>query len=279
MKMLINLILFSICTQISSFNWPNLPFLYRKKTAQQGVQNSKQTINIATFQLYDSTNLLNFVMNLYKADKQSNINAIIICVNNSGGNPGDFNLIHNTILNIKTRKPVIVIVEDFAYSGGYFAICSASHIISSETAEVGAIGMYTLLEKHRNAQLTGKVNSAYKADIDYELFRAGKYKMIANPHYTLTDDDKEYIQDSLNKAYKTFYEIVAKSRNLKLDEKELWAEGKTFIGINALKLGLIDSIGGIYEAIEKAKELITDQNPDMAYNKEVELINFMPESK
>src|SRR3990167_11547885 len=92
MKMLINLILFSICTQISSFNWPNLPFLYKKETVQQGAQDAEkykgpfeQTINIATLQLYDSTNLLNFVMNLYKADKQSNINAIVICVNNSGG--------------------------------------------------------------------------------------------------------------------------------------------------------------------------------------------------
>lgn len=233
---------------------------------------------IATIKINDLIDdSLNILMALENAVKQQDIKSILLYINNNGGSPGLFNILCNTIEKLKSKKPIVALVEDSACSGGYLMICSCNYIITTETSNIGSIGVIYHLEKHNNTKLTGKVYSNYTADIEKFNLKAGKFKDFGQSgKKEYSKEELEYLQAGINKSYDIFCNLVAKHRKLSLEEKDVWAEGQVFSGQEALKLNLIDEVGGLYEAVEKSKELIKQYNPDMSISEEVEFVNFTP---
>lgn len=220
---------------------------------------------------------LSILMALEDAAKQKDIKSILLYVNHNGGTPGVFNILCNTIEKLKKQKPIIALVEDAACSGGYFMICSCNCIIATEASYVGSIGVIKYMEKHNQKKITGRVGSNYKADVEEFILKAGKFKDFGQSGKSeYTKEEIDYLQSNINKSYDIFCNLVAKYRNLSLDERDLWADGQVFHGTEALKLKLIDEVGGLYEAIEKSKELIKQYNPDTNISDEVEFVNFTP---
>lgn len=220
----------------------------------------------------NSSRTIDILKKLYDYHRDDKVKAIIFCVNSNGGSVGSFNHINNVILNIKKTKPVVAVVEDYALSGGYLAICSANYIITPEAGLLGSIGVYICYEKHFDPEYTGVGNhTGYKAKVKYEFFKTGKYKGIYLEHVPLTDDDRHYLQKLNDETYLEFCKLVANSRNLSLDKKEEWADAKMFSGTEAVKIGLADKIGSVFDAITKATELFPHYFPDQELGK-IELI-------
>ena len=193
--------------------------------------------------LYDSGPYTN---QLYKFFKNQEIKALLINMNCLGSAAGTGQIIFNEILALKKEypKPVIVLVENICVSGGYLIACSADYIITPASAIIGSVGSYFSNFQLKEFIEKYKINTA----------KAGTHKTIADPSVNLTEEEKVLIQGLQNDSNKEFTQTVAKARKLSLAHLNKWADGKIFTGKQALKLGLIDEIGSMQNAIKVIKE-------------------------
>jgi len=195
--------------------------------------------------LYDSGP---YTKQLYKLFKNQEIKALLIHMNCLGSAAGTGQIIFNEILALKKEhpKPVIVLVENICVSGGYLIACAADYIITPASAIIGNIGSY-----FSNFQLKELIK---KYNINHTTAKTETYKIIADPSAHLTEEEKSLIQGLQNDSYEEFTQTVAKARKLSLAHLNTWADGKIFTGKQALKLGLIDEIGSMQNAIKVIKE-------------------------
>lgn len=251
-----------------------------KKEKTKNINDKYKKTKVALINFDNSNeNTLKIITQLYKAEQKKSIKAILFYVNCHGGRGGGFNQIYNAISEIKKTKPVISLIEISATSGGYLAICSSSHIIASEMSEIGSIGALRIVEKHTDSELTGIGGNTYKAKVNYIFVTSGKYKALGHPNKPISDEELDELHKSTYSAYSIFCSLVSKARNLNLDEKNIWAEGQIFNAPQALNLGLIDSIGGLYETIEKIKILINKCNSNLKTTNKIKFVDFTPNNQ
>lgn len=190
-----------------------------------------------------------YTKQLHKFFRESDIKAILIKMNCRGSTSGTGYAIFNEIRTLKKKhpKPIIVLIENVCASGGYWIACAADHIISPASALIGSIGVTLpyLFQLHEFIE-------QYK--VGYTPMKSGKYKDIGNPFVSITPDDKIMLQNVLNDEYKQFTQAVAKTRNLLLTKSNEWANGKIFTGLQAKKIGLINEVGSISNAIKVIKD-------------------------
>ena len=172
------------------------------------------------------------------------ISGVIITMESGGGAPGQSELIYRTVQDIVAVKPVVVLVVDACASGAYLA-CSPATIVVPAMSTVGCIGVNSTYTKVFPEKFD---NEGTQGILEVHPFSAGKYKAIHNPHMPLSDESKEQLQHEVDAIYEAFLRLVAQVRHLDVDQRELWAEGKSFTGLEALTLGLVDYIGGISTA-------------------------------
>ena len=182
---------------------------------------------------------------LYIKDTDTIAGALLI-VQCGGGAPGQSEILYHLVHDIAIRKPIVVQVVDHAASGGYLMIAPATAIVAPALSSVGCIGVLRSVIKVFPEKFEGEDSSG---TMEVYPFSAGQYKSIHNPNAPLTDDDKARIQHETDAMYDAFLQLVAQARNLDVDQKEFWAEGKCFSGLEALNLHLIDYIGGINTAL------------------------------
>ncbi len=177
----------------------------------------------------------------YFGDKE--IKAILLKMESPGAVAGSAQALFNEIMHFKKEhpKPVITLVENTCASGGYWIACSADHIIASSVAKIGSIGVVI------RAFTVKDLLDQYK--IHYTPVTAGAYKTAGDPFTTMTEAQKKMLDEMTHQTYEQFTASIA-SRRPKLSLKDLntWADGKIFIGAEALKLGLIDELGSISTA-------------------------------
>lgn len=187
---------------------------------------------------------------LIELKNDDSIDGVLLIINSGGGNPGQSETLHHAISNLAQEKPVVVFVVDCCASGAYLAASAASKIIAPSVGILGSIGAYRTIAKAYPEKFDNKETSG---TIDVYEFVAGKYKQSAAPYQELDEDNKKFQQEYINSLYDAFCRIVAQARNLRLDERDEWAEGKIFIGSRAQELNLIDRVGGFEDAIDLMK--------------------------
>ena len=186
-----------------------------------------------------------FISALEKAEKDDNVKGIVIRVNSPGGSALASDIICNAIKNVE--KPIYVSIGNVAASGGYYISTAAKKIFADKNSITGSIGVVSLIPNVK--ELTNKIGINMN-DISY-----GKYSDLYSLTAPMTPERQEKIYNSNLKVYKEFLNKVAYGRNLPLEEVEKIAQGKVWLGDEAIKIGLIDSIGGINATI---KSLATD---------------------
>jgi len=186
---------------------------------------------------------------LNKYFKDSKIKAILLKIECPGGASGTAQSIYQEILHLKKKynKPVIALIENICASGGYYIACASDHIISPPSAIIGSIGsaFQYLFQLHEFIE---------KYNIKYKSITAGKYKTSTDPFLDMTPDQEKLLQGVIDNSYEQFALDVSKSRKLPIKSKDKWGEGKIFTGNQALKLGLVDSIGSPYNATKVIRE-------------------------
>lgn len=170
---------------------------------------------------------------LKKADKEEKIKAILLEINSPGGSAVASDEIATQIKKIK--KPVIALIKEQGTSGGYWIASASDYLIANRmslTGSIGVLGSYLefsgLLEKY---------------GVTYQRLVSGEKKDLGSFFRKLTPEEKEIIQQKLNKIHQFFIEEVAQNRNLSKEKVKKIATGEFFLGIEALKLGLIDELG------------------------------------
>lgn len=196
----------------------------------------------------DENNVGQIAMNksLKKARDDKRIKAVVIRVNSPGGSALSSELIWREIELTKKVKPVIVSMGDMATSGGYYIACNAHKIIAEPTTITGSIGVFSLLpngkELTKNMGINAEQVTTNTNAITYSFFEP------------LNDRQLEFSREGILDVYDLFKERVASGRSLTLEQVEIVAQGRVWTGTDAINNGLVDELGGLDLALQRAAE-------------------------
>ena len=186
-----------------------------------------------------------------EARNEKNLKALVLRVNTPGGSAFASEIIREQVLAIKDRGiPIVVSMGGLAASGGYWISADSDYIFAHESSVTGSIGVAAILF---DAQETIKKIGLNEDGVSNSPF-AGSLNngvLLSSPSEEVID----LIQGNVDRLYNDFIEIVANGRGISTEEANLIAKGRVWSGVDALEVGLIDQIGSLDDAIDKAKDL------------------------
>jgi protease-4 len=176
------------------------------------------------------------------------IRAVVVRIQSPGGVVAPTQEIYRAIRRLRDRrKPVVASMGAVAASGGYYLAAGADHIVANQGSLTGSIGVLIQL-----AEIEGLLK---KVGVRYEIIKAGRYKDVGNIARPMTDDERRVLQGLLDDLHEQFVADVAEGRGLDPAAVRTLADGRVFSGRRAKELGLVDSLGSLEDAVQKAAEL------------------------
>ncbi|WP_346883092.1 signal peptide peptidase SppA [uncultured Algibacter sp.] len=191
---------------------------------------------------------------LKDARDDDKVKAIVLRVNSPGGSALASELIWREIELTKKVKPVIVSMGNYAASGGYYIACNANKIIAEPTTITGSIGVFGVLPNGEKL--------ANKIGINAEQVVTNENAISYSFFEPLDDKKRAFIKEGVSDIYELFTQRVADGRNMTQDDVKAIAQGRVWTGEDALNNGLVDELGGLDLALQRAAEAaeITDYN-------------------
>jgi protease-4 len=184
---------------------------------------------------------------LKKIRKDEHIKALVLRINSPGGSALASDVMWREIELLKKEKPVVVSMGSVAASGGYYLAAPANWIVAQPNTITGSIGVFGMLLNAQNL-LENKLG------IHVETVKFGAYADLGMPNRALNSSERQIVQNGVDLIYNDFIEKVAKGRKLKAEQVDSIAQGRVWSGKDALKIGLVDELGGLDRAIVVAAE-------------------------
>ena len=178
---------------------------------------------------------------LERLGRSSSARAVIVHVNSPGGTTGGSEELHNALKDLKSKKPMVVVVEGLAASGGYIAALSADHVVARSASLVGSIGV--LVQFPNVAELLRTLG------VRVEEIKSSPLKAAPSAFEPTSPEARAAIESIVKDTYGWFRALVKERRNLTDSALERVADGRVFTGRQAVELKLIDQIGGEDTAI------------------------------
>ncbi len=189
---------------------------------------------------------------LQEAVKDERVKAIVLRVDSPGGSALASDIIWREIELTKKKKPVIVSMGNLAASGGYYISCNADRIFAEPTTITGSIGVFGVLPNFRNLANKWGIYSdrvaTHKNASGYSFFQP------------MDENFKEVITESVENIYDVFLTRVAEGRGMTKEEVNEIAQGRVWTGVDAKRLGLVDEIGSLEDAIRYASKITGTNN-------------------
>ena len=182
-----------------------------------------------------------FTEDFQELREDESVRAVVLRINSPGGSATASDVILREILLTKKKKPVIVSMGNVAASGGYWIAAGADQIFAEENTITGSIGVFGLLS---NIQEIAQDNG-----VTWDVVKTGKFADIDSNVRPKTAAELAIYQQSVDKTYGLFLSKVADYRHLPLDKVKEIARGRVWSGKEALKIGLVDRLGGLESAI------------------------------
>lgn len=205
-----------------------------------------------------------YVRYLRKARLDDKVKAVVLRVDSPGGSAyASEQMWHEIDLLKKAGKKVIVSMGNLAASGGYYISCAADRIFANNNTITGSIGVFGMIPN-----VSGFYND--KLYLTMDSVKTGPNGLGINGYYDMTPAETSLIQRSIESIYKTFTKRVADGRKLSIETVDSLAQGRIYSGKDAVKIGLVDEIGDVEDAIASAAS--------MAKLKEYRLVEY-PETK
>ena len=189
---------------------------------------------------------------IQEARNNKDVKAIVLRIDSPGGNALTSDLIWREIELTKKVKPVVVSMGNYAASGGYYIACNASKIYAENNTITGSIGVFGILPNFSG--LSNKMGIHSEQVNTHQ--NAGNY----NPFSPIDEKFKAVTLEGVEHIYTTFVAHVAQGRKMTFAQVDAIAQGRVWTGSDALKLGLVDSIGGLDDAINEAARLSKTTN-------------------
>jgi protease-4 len=197
--------------------------------------------------LLPGANSSSIVQAIQQASKNKDIKAIMRDVDSYGGSGEAAEEIVSALQH--SNKPTVALIHDYGTSAAYWSASGAQHIIASQSSSIGDIGV--------TASYTDNSKSNKQNGVTFNELSVGQYKDTQNPEKPLTAEEKDVIMNSVYNQVDIFIAAVAKNRNLEPEAVTKIAQfSYPVLGEEALQQGLIDQIGGIYEAQNYLKQKI-----------------------
>ena len=189
---------------------------------------------------------------IIKARDDEKVKAIVLRVNSPGGSALTSDIIWREIQLAKEVKPVVVSMGNVAASGGYYIAVGADKIFAEPTTITGSIGVFgtipNITELAGNMGINAEQVGTNKNSVEYSLFEP------------MTDDFRNVVLEGIEQTYDTFLQRVAKGRGISVAEADSLAQGRVWSGVDAKRLGLVDELGTLEDAIDEAANLAGLEN-------------------
>ncbi|HWZ14841.1 MAG TPA: signal peptide peptidase SppA [Mucilaginibacter sp.] len=185
---------------------------------------------------------------LRQARLDDKVKAVVLRVNSPGGSSLASDVIWREVMLTKKVKPIVVSMGDLAASGGYYISCAADSIIAEPNTITGSIGIFAILpnmQKFFNNKL----------GITFDGVKTGKYADLGNISRPLTPEEKAILQSQVNHGYDDFTKAVADGRHKTQAYINSIGQGRVWTGAQAVKLGLVDRLGNISDAVQSAAKM------------------------
>lgn len=185
---------------------------------------------------------------LEKLMDDDDVKAVVIRVNSPGGSAFASEQLWRQITLLKAKKPVVVSMGGYAASGGYYMSCNANWIVAEPTTLTGSIGIYGMIPDF--SQLVTQ-----KLGVKFDEVKTNKHSTFGTIARPMNAEEIAFLQKHINRGYTLFRKRVADGRKLTVEQVEEIAQGHVFLGQDAIKLKLVDQLGGLDVAIAKAAKL------------------------
>ncbi len=181
------------------------------------------------------------------------VKAVVIRVNSGGGSAFASEQMWHQIMELKKVKPVVVSMGGYAASGGYYMSVPANWIVAEPTTITGSIGIFGMFPDFSGL-------ASEKLGIKFDEVKTNKNGTFGSTMRPLTPDEMRMLQVYIDRGYTTFKNRVAQGRNLTMAQVEAIAQGHVYTGEDALKIKLVDELGGLDKAVKKAAQLAKIDN-------------------
>lgn len=183
---------------------------------------------------------------LRKLREDDKVKAVVFRVNSPGGSALASDVIWREVELTKKVKPIVVSMGDYAASGGYYISAAADSIFAENNTITGSIGVFGVIPNFKNLLNT-------KIGIHFDGVKTGKFSDLGMvPDRPLTAEERDIIQIEVDRVYQTFMKRVSDGRKITIAQVDSIGQGRVWTGQQALKMGLVDRIGGIDDAIQSA---------------------------
>lgn len=188
------------------------------------------------------------VMDLQDLREDDDIKAVVIRVNSPGGSAYASEQIWREVALLKEKKPVVISMGGMAASGGYYISCAANRIFAEPTTLTGSIGIFGMIPD-ASELLTKKIG------FKYDVVKTNEMSDLGSPSRSFNAAESAQMQKMVNRGYDTFTKRVADGRGMAQDSVKMIAEGRVWTGEQGLKIGLVDELGNLDDAVAHAAEL------------------------
>lgn len=185
---------------------------------------------------------------LEKVGNDRKVKAVIFRVNSPGGSSQAAETIRRAVGLLKAKKPVIVSFGEYAASGGYWISAGSDIIFTDNTTLTGSIGVFSMIPSFGNALRKDVL-------VNMEVIGSNEHSDMIAGLRKLNDAEVAYMQRQVEDVYDDFTTIVSDGRGLAKERVDELGQGRVWAGAEALKTGLADRKGGLYDAIAYAQQL------------------------
>ncbi|MBQ1829212.1 MAG: signal peptide peptidase SppA [Prevotella sp.] len=185
---------------------------------------------------------------LEKLAEDDDVKAVVLRVNSPGGSAYASEQIWHAMMNLKAKKPVVVSMGGYAASGGYYISCPANYIIAEPTTITGSIGIFGMFPDF-SGLLTEKLG------IKFDEVKTNKHAAFGTMSRPFNAEEMALLEQYIDRGYQLFRKRVADGRKQSVEAIEIIAQGRVWLANDALKNKLVDEIGSLDKAIEKAAKL------------------------
>lgn len=185
---------------------------------------------------------------LEKLMKDDDVKAVVLRVNSPGGSAYASEQIWHAVTQLKEKKPVVVSMGGYAASGGYYISCNANYIYSEPTTLTGSIGIFGMFPDF-SGLLTDKLG------VKFDEVKTNKHAAFGTMARPFNAEEMELLGNYIDRGYKLFRKRVAEGRKMPVEKVEEIAQGRVWLGNDALGIKLVDAIGSLDDAVKKAAQL------------------------
>ena len=184
---------------------------------------------------------------LQKLRQDDDVKAVVIRVNSPGGSAFASEQIWREVCLLKEKKPVIISMGGLAASGGYYISCAANRIFAEPTTLTGSIGIFGMVPDV--SELITK-----KIGLKFDVVKTNEMADLGTMSRPINQAEGAQLQHMINRGYDLFTQRVADGRGISQDSVKVIAEGRVWTGEQGLKIGLVDELGNLDQAVAYAAQ-------------------------